>query len=285
MSKSFLLLSLLGSLLPVGEDLAVARSREDGRSLKMSTALVEDNEVTADSSSQMTTEVGSSTPPEIRRKPGAFLGFSLAAVSDLGENNQYNVLYGDEKRELGFFAGYYLASYIVDLGLGLKLGYYNATGHPVTGLDRSQLPISGNLPENTEVDSSQEMELTLLPVQLLGNVAFSPFGSRRLVVRAWFGPEWLYVQESVKPDLPSSVGVGATSGFVNKGWNQGTVMGAMLSISITGLEARSDYAMRSIGIDRTYISPFFEVIKTTNDKLGNFDRKDYGIAFNFESLR
>ncbi len=220
-----------------------------------------------------------------KRRPGAFLGFSWAAVSDIGETNQYKVLYGDEKKELGFFAGYYLWTYLFDFGLAGKFGYYRASGHPVTGIDRNSLPIKGDLPASITADPSQSMELSLLPIQVLGNIALSPFASRRVVLRAWFGPEFLYVQESIKPDLPSTVSGGSDSSFVNKGWNQGFVYGAMLSIGITGLEARSDYAMRSIGIDRTYISPFLEVIKTNDDKMGNFDRKNYGIAFNFESLR
>lgn len=276
MSKVFVVLSFFSSLLLAGEYAAAQEQEAETR--------VETSAKATETSSALSADEAPAPSPG-RRRPGAFLGLSLGALSDIGENNQYKVLYGDEKRELGFFAGYYLWSYLVDFGLSFKLGYYNATGHPATGIDRSQLPIRGDLAENTQVDTSQEMQLSLIPVQFLGNVALSPFASRRVVLRAWFGPEWLYVQESVKPDLPSSVSGSAESSFVNKGWNQGTVFGTMLSISITGLEARSDYAMRSIGIDRTYISPFFEIVSTSNDKMGNFDRKNYGIAFNFESLR
>jgi hypothetical protein len=59
----------------------------------------------------------------------------------------------------------------------------------------------------------------------------------------------------------------------------------MASFGLTGLDARSDNSLRSLGVDRYYLSVFAENITTTSDKFGNFDRKNYGIAFSFEGLR
>ncbi|MBC7660388.1 MAG: hypothetical protein H7249_11870 [Chitinophagaceae bacterium] len=222
----------------------------------------------------------------IRRRPSSLLSFSLAKVQNLGENDHYQRLYGTPNK-MGFIqTGYYVYSNQVDIGFSAKFGYYNASGHPLTSLSGLSVPVKGDLPDSVQVDKKQSITMTLIPVQALFEAAYSPFPvSRRITFRGWIGPEFTFVQETLKPNLPTTTTAPAGTSLVSKGWNQGIVTGGMVSISITGVESRSDYALKSIGVDRTYISPFVEYMKTTNDKMGNLDRKIYGISITFEGLR
>jgi len=219
---------------------------------------------------------------EGRRRPGASFGFGAFRPYDIGKYNHYNYLYGKEKAAPYFYGGYYLFSYLVDIGLVGRVGYYHAEGSPLSA--RPTLPLDRDL-DGEAKDSSQKLGLTLIPVQLSTEVALAPFKTRWVVLRAWMGLEQLYVQETVEPRLPSSAKENSASTYTTSGWNQGLATGFMVSLSLTGLDARSDNSLRSLGIDRFYLSGFAENITTTSDKLGNFDRKTYGIAFSFEGLR
>jgi|GEM_PF-2957266 hypothetical protein len=221
-----------------------------------------------------------------RRRPGSTFGLGVGAVQEIGAFNHYEKFYGAPQRFGSFYAGYYLYSYFVDFGVMGKLGYYGDRGHPLKSLPAGEtVPLNKNLPDSIEVDKNQNLELTLIPAQVLLDLAISPLASRRIVLRGWVGYEQLYVQEVLKPNLPSGASSAEVSTYKSSGWNTGTVVGGMVSISLTGLEPRSDYALRAIGIDRTYISPYAEIVTTRDDRMGNYDRRIYGIAFSFESLR
>ncbi|MCX6131238.1 MAG: hypothetical protein NTX25_19535 [Proteobacteria bacterium] len=219
-----------------------------------------------------------------RRRPGASFGLGLAQVASLGKYNHYDYLYGKKNRMLSMYAGYYLGSFLFDLGLITRIGYYSANGHPLESRGTIGKTFERDL-TNEVVDRNQKLELTLIPVQPVVELALSPFKTRWLILRGWFGMEFLYVQESLQPNLPNSQAESNTKTYANTGWNSGLTMGGMVSFSLNGLEPRSDYSLRSIGIDRFFISPFIEIVKTTQAKFGNFDRKNYGIAFSFEGLR
>lgn len=219
---------------------------------------------------------------EGRRRPGATFGFGVFRPDNIGKYNHYNYLYGKERISPYFYGGYYLFSYLVDFGLVGRVGYYHAEGHPLAS--RPDLPLNKDLSEELK-DNNQKLGLTLIPTQIAAEVALSPFKTRWVVFRGWMGMEYLYVQETIEPDLPSSATTSSASTYTSSGWNQGLVTGVMASFSLTGLDARSDNSLRSLGIDRYYLSVFAENITTTRDKFGNFDRKNYGIAFSFEGLR
>jgi hypothetical protein len=219
---------------------------------------------------------------EGRRRPGATFGFGATRPDKIGKYNHYNYLYGKERISPHFYGGYYLFSYVVDFGLVGRVGYYHAEGHPLS--ERPLLPLDHDL-ENEVKDNNQKLGLTLIPTQIAAEVALSPFKTRWVVFRGWMGVEYLYVQETIEPDLPSNATSSKASTYTSSGWNQGLVTGVMASFSLTGLDARSDNSLRSLGVDRYYLSIFAENITTTRDKFGNFDRKNYGIAFSFEGLR
>jgi hypothetical protein len=220
---------------------------------------------------------------EGRRRPGATFGFGAFRPESIGKYNHYEYLYGKEKVAPYFYGGYYLFSYVVDLGIVGRVGYYHAEGHPLA--DRPvDLPVKRDL-QTERKDNNQKLGLTLIPTQLTAEIALSPFKTRWLVFRGWMGMEYLYVQETVEPNLPSTATTSSASTYTNSGWNEGLVTGVMASFSLTGLDTRSDKSLRSLGIDRYYLSLFAENITTTRDKFGNFDRKNYGIAFSFEGLR
>ncbi len=220
---------------------------------------------------------------EGRRRPGATFGFGATRPDNIGKYNHYEYLYGKERWSPYFYGGYYLFSYLLDIGLVGRVGYYHAEGHPLA-VRPADLPLKRNL-ENEAKDRNQKLGLTLIPTQVSAEVALAPFKTRWVVFRGWMGMEYLYVQETIEPDLPSNATSSSSSTYTNSGWNQGLVTGVMASFSLTGLDTRSDNSLRALGVDRYYLSLFAENVITTNDKFGNFDRKNYGIAFSFEGLR
>ncbi len=227
-----------------------------------------------------------SEPSYQRRKPSTILSFGLGQIQDMGKYDLYDRLYGAPAKMVYLQTGYYLYTFGIDIGVSARFGYYSDRGHPLKTLLGLDTPIRGKLPASAVTNPKQNIELTQIPVQALLELAYSPFPvSRRIVLRAWIGPEFLFVQEVLKPNLPANVPVPEGTSLVSKGWNRGLATGAMISISVNGIESRSDYALKSIGIDRTYISPFIEIVKTTSDKMGNSDRKVYGINLSFEGLR
>jgi len=219
-----------------------------------------------------------------RRRPGATFGFAVARPASIGKYNHYDYLYGKKRTHPTFYAGYYLGSYFFDLGLVGRMGYYHAKGHPLKSREGLTLPLKGDLTDQQK-DYDQTLGLTLIPVQGTVELALSPFKTRWVVLRGWVGYEQLYVTETIEPNLPSSTSSTSKATYTSSGSNTGLVTGAMLSISLTGLAPRSDYSLGSLGVDRLYLSLYGDIAKTTHDKMGNFDRKTYGIAFSFEGLR
>lgn len=219
------------------------------------------------------------------RNPGSYFGLGVGKVTDLGKYNHYKIFYGKEENMMLFHAGAYLYSKGIDMGYLFKFGYYSASGHPLTTLGGLKAPVKEDLPEDTATDPNQQLKISLIPAQVLLNLAYSPFQSRRVVLRGWFGYEFLHVEETLSANVPKGVSNSGVSRFTLSGWNQGVVTGGMLSISLSGVETRSDYALHSIGVEKIYLSPFFESVKTTKDKMGNYDRKMYGILIDFEGIR
>lgn len=225
-----------------------------------------------------------------RRRPGSLFGFSVGRNQEIGEYNHYEKIYGRMENMNSLQMGYFFYTFGIDVGVSARFGYFNAKGDPLRSFTQNgetlERPLDRDIPDSFETDPDQKVELTLIPVQALLELAYSPFPvSRRVVLRGYIGPEFLYVQEVLKANIPSTESIASGLQLVSKGWNRGIVTGAMLSFSISGIEARSDYALKSIGVDRTYISPFMEIVKTTDDKMGNYDRKSYGISLQFEGLR
>lgn len=221
---------------------------------------------------------------EGRRRPGATFGFTVAKPQQIGVYNHYDYLYGKKNYSPGFYGGYYLGSYFLDFGVVGRTSYYHAEGHPLASRKDLDLPLKGNLTDQAK-DKNQKLALTLIPLQVAAEVALSPFTTRWVVLRGWMGYEQLYVQETVDASLPNAGGTNEGGTYANTGWNAGRALGWMVSFSLTGLEARSDNSLRSLGIDRYYLSFYGENVKTQTSKMGNFDRKIYGIAFSFEGLR
>lgn len=225
-----------------------------------------------------------------RRKPSTLFGLGIGKPQEIGKYNHYEKIYGKIETIKQMQMGYFFWSNYIDVGVSAKFGYFNAAGNPLKSLTSGDTtlatPLKGDIPDNFQTDPRQKVDLTLIPIQTLLEFAYSPFPvSRRIVFRGYIGPEFLYVQETLKPNIASTDEIPQGTQLVSKGWNQGLVTGAMVSICINGIEARSDYALKSIGVDRIYISPFMEVVKTTNDKFGNYDRNVYGISLQLEGLR
>ncbi len=219
-----------------------------------------------------------------RRRPGATFGLAIARPVSIGKYNHYDYLYGKKRAHPTFYAGYYLGSFFFDFGLVARVGYYHAEGQPLKSREGLTLPLKADLTDQQK-DYDQTLGLTLIPVQGTVEVALSPFKTRWVVLRGWVGYEQLYVTETIEPNLPSSTSSTSKATYTSSGSNSGLVTGVMLSISLTGLDPRSDYSLRSLGVDRLYLSLYRDVTKTTQDKMGNFDRETYGIAFSFEGLR
>ncbi len=219
-----------------------------------------------------------------RRKPGSTFGFGVSRPTSIGKYNHYDYLYGKPRSFPTFYGGYYLGSYLFDFGIVGRSAYYSAQGHPLATRDSIQTPQKGDL-EGQLKDDNQKIALTLIPLQTTAELAISPFKVRWIVLRGWMGWEYLYVQETIEPSLASTTTNTSSGTYTSAGWNSGVVTGVMASFSMTGLDPRADYSMRALGIDRMYLSLSFDIVKTVQAKMGNFDRKTYGIAFSFEGLR
>lgn len=220
-----------------------------------------------------------------RRKPGGIFGLGVYRPEHIGKYQNFETLYGNTRYQPEFYAGYYLLSYFADIGLMFRGAYYTASGHPISSRKNLEIPNTKSL-DNVSLDKNQELKLVLIPLQLVGELAISPLPVRWLVLRGFWGYEWLYVQESIEPRIGSAKSVDREStSYAVAGYNEGMVLGATLSLSLTGIEPRSDYALQALGLDRMYINLSQSNVSTVKDKMGNFDRKGLSISFSFEALR
>lgn len=192
----------------------------------------------------------------------------------------YNDLYGRERIHPDMFFDYYFLDWYVSLGAGIHARYYRAEGHA----SRVGAPGVGNIP-SSDMDKDSNLELVLIPVQAVALLQITPWKSSFITINGWAGHEQMYVQEARLGGDVSNGGTGeaTSSSYVNKGWNQGRVVGASLSIRMDFLEPTASRSLDILGFKSVLMTPYVEKVETTKTKIAKFDRTTMGIVFTFES--
>ena len=223
-----------------------------------------------DGSSQPETEpvtAGSATQGRYRLELGA------GRPTFTGDTKSYRELYGHPHPFIQFNIERALTSRYATLGLGGRAGLYKESGFAADVADDSVVQ-----------DGASETELTLVPLQGVLVARLTPFAGRWLLVNAWAGPEWLYVQEVRAPVQGGAATTGGgDSVYVNKGFNRGLVTGASISIRLDPLDESAVSSLSILGYRSIYITPFYEIITSTRN-VGQFSRTNTGILFTFESM-
>lgn len=204
----------------------------------------------------------------------------------------YDELYGSPKNYGMIGADWFAWDWYATLGLGFRTGFYAANGERVKG---GSVDLDNPDPDNFE--KTGRTSLTVIPVQALLTMEFSPFKKKWIVIDGWFGAEYAYWQE-VRVDDEDTTSA-AKSAFVlaasesssdgdltNRGWAPATVAGVAANILLNPLDDRSARSMEStMGIGYVYLSPFAEVITSTSDKGVKWGRKVVGVGFTFETIK
>ncbi len=191
----------------------------------------------------------------------------------------YNDLYGREKIHPDLFFDYYLLDWYISLGAGVHTRYYRAQGHA----SRSSNPGAGGISSDS-IDKDSNLELVLIPIQALALLEITPWKTSFFTINGWAGHEQMYVQESrLAGASSSSNGASGSSSYVNRGWNQGRVVGASLSLRMDFLEPTASRSLEILGFRSVLITPYVEKSTTTKTKIAKFDRTTMGVVFTFES--
>lgn len=199
---------------------------------------------------------------------------------EFGDNlRYYNDLYGREKIHPDIFFDYYFIDWYVSLGAGLHTRYYRAQGHA----SRNGTPGAGGV-SSDDLDKDSNLELVLIPVQAVALLQITPWKTSFFTINGWAGHEQMYVQESrLGGDVSQGNNDATSSTYVNKGWNQGRVVGASLSLRMDFLEPTASRSLEILGFRSVLITPYVEKVETTKTKIAKFDRTTMGIVFTFES--
>lgn len=214
-------------------------------------------------------------------------GLGVAYLSDIGnEYNHYEKLFGKPNIYPEFWADYSPLSWKwFDLSLGLHIGYYRDTGHSAKRTEEQELQEGGLSRDLTDedVDKTQKSRLALIPVQGVASIGISPFTRRWIVANFWGGIGFTYVENTTEADLGSDVSQSDIQPYLNSGWNRERVLGASLSIDLSWISARDAYSLKVHGIEAIYLTPFYQKVVTSKNKVGIYDRTMLGLMFTFES--
>ena len=72
--------------------------------------------------------------------------------------------------------------------------------------------------------------------------------------------------------------------LTNKGWKNGTVVGASANILLNPIDESAAASMRgSMGLGYIYLSPYMEIVRTSSKEGASFGRTTYGLGFTFET--
>jgi hypothetical protein len=174
---------------------------------------------------------------------------------------------------------YFAFDWYATLGLAFRFGYYKDSGYALKT-------------ENGESvkDKSTKTELTLVPLQVAAAAEISPFSQKWIVLSGWAGYEYLYFQEvrkgedSATPAATDSEEETSSGLFTTSGWRQGTVLGAAASFRIDWADGQASGSLSTISMRDMYLTPFIEVVTSSDNERLNFERKSIGLLFTIESM-
>lgn len=209
----------------------------------------------------------------------------------------YNETYGKPSAYPTFTADWFAWDWYATLGLKFGMGYYTDDGHALKtkeGVTKAKADLE---PTDLEQDKNGKTSLTLIPLQVSLAAEMTPFAKKWLVLDGWIGVERIYWQEVRTGGGGSSTSPAAVmedptatdskdSTLTNKGWKNGTVIGASANILLNPLDEQGAASMRgSMGLGYIYLSPFMEIARSTNKDGVSFGRKVYGVGFTFETVK
>ena len=206
----------------------------------------------------------------------------------------YDDLYGNPKNYGMFGVDWFAWDWYVTMGLGLRSGFYGASGERVKGGS-----VNKQNPDSSSFEKTGKTSLTMIPMQALITMEFSPFQRKWLVIDGWFGAEYAYWQEvriekasptttTTKSAVFAAAAAAASDdgSLTNKGWAKATVLGFAANILLNPLDDRSTKSMEAtMGLGYVYLSPFMEVVTGINSDGINWGRKVIGLGFTFESIK
>jgi hypothetical protein len=206
----------------------------------------------------------------------------------------YDEAYNKPSDYPSFDADWFAWDWYVTLGLKFGMGYYTDEGHALkakSGVAKAKEDLD---PDDVEEDPNGKTTLTLIPLSTSLTAQMTPFKGKWLVLDGWIGVERVYWQE-----VRNGAGTATTTAMIqdtateskdetltNKGWKNGTVIGAAANILLNPLDEQGANSMRgSMGLGYIYLSPFFEIARSTNKDGVSWGRKIIGLGFTFETVK
>jgi len=188
-------------------------------------------------------------------------------------SNEYKLVYGEPSVGPALGVDYFFFDWFATLGLGFRMSYLTDRGKALIIRD-------GVITK----DAAGKVELTVVPLQLLGIFEATPFTAKWLVLSGWVGFEWAYFQEVRSDDDDSETEDKDTTKLTNSGWRKATVFGVGVSFLLDWLDSKSVSSMAIMGIKSVYLTPYIEVVKETGSEPFDFSRSILGGAFTFETF-
>lgn len=213
-------------------------------------------------------------------KRGRFwLNFGYALPSfDSSKLKYYKDLYGNPNGYPVLNLDWYFLNGPLKLGVGFGLGLYSDSG--VAANTRN--PTSGSSLSSSEKDDDSDLELKLIPIKLVLKSHFAPTSFKWVNFGVWAGLERLYVQESRSGPVSESDSDSDT--YINSGWSTAAVYGFSVDFCLDFLDKSVANSLSILGFKSVYVSPFYEIVKTSETNIGSFDRNILGLLFAFESI-
>lgn len=204
----------------------------------------------------------------------------------------YDEAYGSPSAYPSFDADWFAWDWYVTLGLKFGMGFYTDDGH---ALKATGGKAKEDLQEEDVVeDENGKTSLTLVPLQASLAAEMTPFSKKWLVLDGWIGIERIYWQEvrtgggsqSTTAAMIEETPATKDETLTNKGWKNGTVIGAAANILLNPIDEQGAASMRgSMGLGYIYLSPFMEIVRSTNKDGVSFGRKILGLGFTFETTK
>lgn len=209
----------------------------------------------------------------------------------------FKKLYGTENPYPTMGVDIFAFDWYVTLGVSFRFNYFTQKGHAGKNTGSAEVDPKKIDCDAIEVDRNEEAQLTLVPLQGLGIMQFTPFNKKWLVFDVWGGLGYTYFQEtrlgtgsgSKTAGAPTNGAKGndeADSALTNKGSKREIVFGGSVNILLNKLDERSVASMNeSLALGAIYLAPFVEVARTVGEDPALFGRTTMGLVFVFESSR
>ncbi len=201
------------------------------------------------------------------------IAFAKPTFSDLG---RYDKFYGETSYYPMLGLDYFFYDWFVNLGLGLRLGYYTDRGYPVNGIS------------DPEPDKTSKTELQMVPLQVHVAGEINPFPQKWIQLEGWVGYRYYQIQEirvnsSTATSESSETTAATSSKFVNKLDEENMVLGGAISIRLDRLDTTST-GVNTIDLRGIFVSPYMEALSPLKDKPFNLGGVHYGLMFSFEII-